>query len=219
MRSEIISELKSHQDPAYAEFTRRLTPDAGSILGVRIPVLRKMAKQILRQDPVLFLQEVRNESLEEDLLEVLVIGGMKTDFLQQSQWIARVVPKIRNWAVNDTLTSSLRGSVKDKTAFWKFLQPYLHSDQEQEQRFALISLKNCFLEKNDLPRIFTLLRTLDCRGYYARMAAAWLIAECAAKFPKPTKKFLDSYRRDPEVKKMALRKIRESFRTASFQKL
>jgi 3-methyladenine DNA glycosylase AlkD len=219
MRSEIISELKSHQDPAYAEFIRRLTPDAGRILGVRVPVLRTLAKQILRQDPVRFLTEVRNESLEEDLLEVLVIGGMKTDFAQQSAWIARAVPKIRNWAVNDTLTSSLRRTVQDKEAFWKFLQPYLHSRQEQEQRFALISFKNCFLDETHLPRIFKLLQTLDCRGYYARMAAAWLIAECAARFPEPSRKFLDSYRRDPEIKKMALRKIRESFRTASFQKL
>ena len=79
------------------------------------------------------------------------------------------MPKIRNWAVNDTLTSSLRRTVQDKEAFWKFLQPYLHSRQEQEQRFALISFKNCFLDETHLPRIFKLLQTLDCRGYYARM--------------------------------------------------
>ena len=42
---EFIDRLKSYAEESYAEFHRGLTPTAYPILGIRVPIMRKLAKE------------------------------------------------------------------------------------------------------------------------------------------------------------------------------
>ncbi len=64
------------QDTKYKEFQARLIPniDSGRIMGVRLPILRKLAKKIEAQA---FLNELPKKYFEEDLLQGIIISNIK----------------------------------------------------------------------------------------------------------------------------------------------
>ena len=43
---ELMNNLRECADAEYAVFQRRIIPDAGEIIGVRMPELRKIAKKL-----------------------------------------------------------------------------------------------------------------------------------------------------------------------------
>jgi len=210
MRTELIEVLKQNADPAYREFTERLVPGAGAVIGVRMPVLRRIAAGILSADPTAFLQEAEHACYEEDLLAAIVAGSLRAPFDTQKKWYRKIIAGISNWAVCDTFCASLRGHVSDREAFYQFLLSYLSSSHEFEQRFALVSLLDCFAAERS-EEILELLRGITAHGYYADMAEAWLIAECAIHAPEQALSLLPVLS-SPSVRKKAIRKMAESYR-------
>ena len=54
-QEEIRARLLELADPGYREFHGKLLPGTDNILGVRVPALRKLAKEIVRGDWEAFL--------------------------------------------------------------------------------------------------------------------------------------------------------------------
>jgi 3-methyladenine DNA glycosylase AlkD len=106
---------------------------------------------------------------------------------------------------------------------WAFLLPYYHSDKEFEVRFAIV-LSMCYLLKKEwLPIVFHQLEALDLSKvqseytslpspYYVRMGMAWLLATALAKFPNETRAFVNASSLTEDVKRLYVRKARESLR-------
>ncbi|MCP6652112.1 hypothetical protein NL518_28865, partial [Klebsiella pneumoniae] len=66
-------------DEEYRQFHSKLLPDADNILGVRLPHLRELAKELARGDCRSYLQAARADYNEEIMLQGLVIGYAKAD--------------------------------------------------------------------------------------------------------------------------------------------
>ena len=73
----IVNKLIQMQDLKYKEFNKSLCPDTDKeMIGIRIPILRKFAKEILKQE-YNWKEFVRNENVryfEEVILQGFVIG-------------------------------------------------------------------------------------------------------------------------------------------------
>lgn len=210
MRTEMIQKLKENAEPAYREFTMRLVPNAGSVIGVRMPVIRRIAAEILRADPIGFLQETRHEYFEEDQLAAIIAGRLNASWQVQQKWYRRQISSLTNWSVCDTFCASLRRRRGDPEQLYALVLHMLASSREFDQRFALVTLLDCFAKQRSR-EILALLPSVQTHGYYADMAEAWLIAECAIYEPEQAVALLPLLA-SSEIQKKAIRKMAESYR-------
>ena len=74
----IRKELQDLVDSKYQEFHSALVPGIGNILGVRIPQLRILAKEIAKRDNWrMFVEATDTKFYEETMLQGMVIGLAK----------------------------------------------------------------------------------------------------------------------------------------------
>lgn len=84
-------------DPAYRDFNARIIPGAGEMLGIRIPRLRELARQIARDDNWReFVARSDCRWFEERMLQGMVIGAVRCPIDEKLDLVARFVPRIDN---------------------------------------------------------------------------------------------------------------------------
>ncbi len=210
--------LFQNQDLKYRDFQAPLMPTVPkeSIIGVRTPVLRRIAKEMLRDGSAAeHLRALPHEYFEEDQLHAFIISELKS-FDEVSAELDRFLPYVDNWATCD------QTSPKVFKAHSHELMPcilrWLASGHTYAVRFAVLTLMRYFLDEKFSPEHFTLVSSACCDEYYINMMAAWYFATAldkqydaalafmeAKKLPKWThnkaiQKALESYRIPPERK-------------------
>lgn len=206
----LVERLRSLADDSYKEFTAKLIPGITHILGVRTPLLRKLATELIKGEewPDILAQTPRYH--EEKMLHALLIGQGPIDSSSRFQLLTRFIPLIDNWAVCDLCCSELKRLVKTTpTETWNFLTPYLYSTQPFEQRFGIVMLFH-YLQDDYLERVLTYADSFCHEDYYARMGMAWLLSGCFVKYPIQTMDYLEHSRLDIFTYNKALQKIIES---------
>lgn len=209
---EVRRALLALEDPGYREFHGGLLPGVENILGVRVPKLRKLARQIAKGDWERFLRENDREWYEKDMLQGLVIGCAKMDFNRRLTLIREFLPRINNWAVCDVFCGSLKDTEKHKEQMWEFLQSCLSSDEEYVIRFGVVMLLSYFVEKEYAAQAFAAFDAIQSDAYYVRMAVAWAVSVYYVKLPEETDAYLAHNQLDDWTYNKALQKITESYR-------
>ena len=212
--SAILAELESQADPKYRAFNESLIPGAAhTSLGVRMPVLRSMAKEIGRSDWRSFLRETEGQRLYEvRMLRGMVIAGAGCPWSETLEMLRDFVPEIDNWAICDSLCASLKGTKHHLTETWAFLQSYLRSDSEYAVRFALVMLLDHFVVEDYIDRVLCCYAEACHPGYYVKMAAAWGLSVCFVKFRDKTLALFQRKELSPWIQNKAIQKCRESYR-------
>ena len=212
-------ELESLADPAYKAFNESLLPGVETAYGIRLPQMRQVAKALLRQDPVGFLEHFQPNCYEETQLRGLVIGGMKLPWEEKCPLVEDFLPRIDNWAVCDTFCGSLKPrSPQDVPLMWEFLKPLYASDEEYKARFAAVMQLSHFVDAAHLEEGLGLLGQVRHPGYYAKMAVAWALSVWFVKFPQETESLLAQRAFEPWVQNKAIQKVRESRRVSKEDK-
>lgn len=209
-RTQIRIELEKHADEKYRKFSSGLLPGVNSILGVRLPELRKMAKRMASTDWKENLHQLSDGTFEEIMIQGMVIGYADCTPEERLELVRGFIPKIDNWSVCDSFCSGLKFVSSERERVFQFLQPYLASQKEFEQRFAAVILLDYYIDETWLPRTVNALKQIDAKAYYAKMAVAWAMAECYLHFPEEVMPILRQNRFDPEVQQKILQKIIES---------
>lgn len=212
MSKTIRDQLFGLADEKYRKFQSGLIPGEDRMLGVRLPQLRTIAKEIAKGDWREYLVAAQDEYYEEILLQGLVIGYAKADPEEILRYVAQFVPKISNWGVCDSFCTGLKLAKKHSRLVWDFIQPYLESEREFEIRFALIMMLDYFIADDFIDLVIANLDKVNHEGYYVKMGAAWLISICYVKYPEKTMTYLKSCCLDNFTYNKALQKILESFR-------
>ncbi len=203
--------LKSFSEGSLVEFQHRLIPEE-QILGVRTPHLRSIAKQIAKGDWRKFLAAARDDTMEEIMMQGLVIGYAKMDYEEALERAASFAPKINSWATCDICCSSFRFFKKNRESSLEFLKPYLQREDEFLVRFGVILLMDFFICDEYIDRLFPLFDSIKHEGYYVKMGIAWAVSVCFVKFPQNTAVYLNSNKLDDWTYNKALQKIIESRR-------
>lgn len=214
MTATVKEKLQSLADEKYRAFISGLLPNVDNIMGVRLPALRKVAREIAGGDWRGFLEEnpAYSESLEEIMLQGMVLGCVKADIEELLRYVAGFVPKIDNWSVCDSFCMGLKIVKRHKDRVWDFLQPYFISREEFELRFGIVMLLSYYIDDRYIGHVLAILDSIKHEGYYVKMAVAWTISVCFVKQPEPTMKFLQSNTLDDFTYNKALQKITESYR-------
>ena len=137
------------------------------ILGVHIPQLKKLAKELSRRpDAANLIASFEAESVKGTLcFEEKVVWGLMINALKATQdhklaLLRTFVPVIDNWAVCDTICCNIKW-IKDKEVLWEYLQPYFDSDREFEVRFAVVMSMIFFLDTESFQKVTARLDSID----------------------------------------------------------
>lgn len=215
---EIRTYLEEHAEEKFRKFTSGLIPGSDMILGVRIPMLRDLAKKIAKDDWRIYLKEARDDSYEEICLQGFVIGYAKAEIDEVLSYAAAFIPKIHDWSVNDTFCATFKIARKNREKVWDFLMQYKDSSNEFEQRVVAVMLMDHFLVPEYIDRVLTVWDELKHDGYYRKMGVAWGIATAYAKFPKETHAFLMDNHLDDFTYNKSIQKMIESYRISPEEK-
>lgn len=209
---QIREKLFKLADKKYQKFHSRLCPNTDNIIGVRIPKLREIAREIAKENPKEFLNRIDDTYYETVMLYGMVIGYIKADIEERQKYLDIFVPKINNWAVCDCCTSTYKFTNKKMEEMWNYIQKYLKSNQEFEIRFSVIMMMDYYLNDKYIDKVFTEINKIHHEGYYVKMGVAWLISIAFVKYEEKTRKFLANNQLDDFTYNKALQKIIESNR-------
>jgi len=208
----IRKELEGLAEPEYQRFAASLIPGVEHLIGVRIPLIRKLAKKIVKENPVEYLGEAEDKYFEETMLQALVIGQMKKDIESVWEWVTLFVPKINNWSICDSFCRELKIVKSNKEKVWYLLTPYWQLKDAYSNRFAVVIMLIYYIDATYLSKLFEVFDHIHSSSYYVKMSVAWAVSMCFIKFPVETMVYLKKNKLDDETYNKSLQKIRDSLK-------
>ena len=215
---EFIKYLLSLQDIKYKEFHGSLVLNSKyEMIGIRVPIMRDIAKKIAKSNIEEFLECSQNKYYEEVMIQGLVISHLKDEKLFYQHFI-KFINKIDNWAICDSFCSSIKIVRSYEEKYFKEAIKMALNRDEFISRIGLVMILNHFISQNNLDAILDTLNKIQSDKFYINMAEAWLLCEMYIKFPNQTKKFLEKNNLNKFTQNKAISKIHDSFRVSKKEK-
>ena len=107
--------LLSQADQKYRDFTLPLIPnvDEKTFIGVRLPILKKYAKELENKDKEEFLNSLPHHYHEENILHALILSNIK-DYDEFIKCVDNFLLYVSNWAVCDSICNKYLSKYLDK---------------------------------------------------------------------------------------------------------
>ncbi len=216
----ILELLREHQDEPYADFQSRLIPTVAreTVLGVRTPVLRSMAKKLYKDEQCKcreFFGELPHAYFEENQLHGFLISEIR-EFDRCIGELERFLPYINNWATCDQ--TSPKVFRKHKKELLPYIRNWLDSEHAYTVRFAIGMLMQHYLDEDFQPDYLDWATGIRSEEYYINMEIAWYMATALAKQWDAAIPCLEENRMDKWVHNRTIQKARESYRITQEQK-
>jgi len=215
---EIKSALFQLQDRPYRDFQCKLIPTVGrdTVIGVRTPELRRLAKQFVKREDVRgFLDVLPHLYFDENQLHAFIVSEIK-DFERCINEVCRFLPFVDNWATCDQLSPKI--FKKHRQELLAHIREWIDSGHTYAVRFAVGMLMQHFLDEDFDPAYPELVAGIRSDEYYINMMVAWYFATALAKQYEATLPFIEERRLDNWTHNKAIQKSIESRRIAPEQK-
>ncbi|MBR5693801.1 MAG: DNA alkylation repair protein [Fibrobacter sp.] len=232
--AELVKRLLAEQDLKYRDFHASLLPniDKKSIIGVRVPTMRKIAKEFASSaTPVelgKFLDKLPHKYFEENQIHLFIVERIK-DRAECLRRIEQFLPYINNWAVCDG--KSPKALLKDESCFLTSIEKWLKSRHPYTVRFGVNMLMNFFLDARFDVRHLKWIAAIDEKlfnddgraecptdRYYVQMVIAWYMATALAKQWDSTFPYIKGRKLSPWIHNKTIQKACESYRITDAQK-
>ena len=213
----ITDELFKLQDLKYKEFQAKLVPniDPDSIIGIRTPDLRNLAKKIFKDDYKSFLNELPHKYYEENLLHFFIISMIK-DFNECINEVERFLPYVDCWPVSDQATPTI--FKKNHDELLTYIKKWIKSKHVYTARFGIRMLMNEYLDKDFKEEYLDIVASKKGEDYYLKMMVAWYFATALAKQYDATIPYIENKKLDTWVHNKAIQKAIESYRVTDEHK-
>lgn len=218
MINKVKDSLLALKDDTYKDFSKSLNPTSSAMLGVRIPLLRKLAKEIVKDNPIYFLENNPLDSFELMQLQAMVIGYLKLDIDVVLKYLCEFIPKVRDWSVNDTLCQTFKIAKSYQEEVFSFLTTYFNSYKEFELRVVVVMMLCHFINSDYVYKVLEFIDNTEHDGYYYKMGAAWCLQVVMVKFPDICYHYLLNNHLDDWTFNKAISKMIESYRISSDMK-
>ena len=215
----IQEELFSLQDTEYAAFQGKLIPSivCKTIIGVRVPQLRKLAKKLFGSDEAQkFLGALPHAYYDENMLHGLLISEIK-EFDECIRALDVFLPFVDNWAVCDILSPKV--FKKNLNLLLPEIRRWAASNHTYTCRFGIEMLMTHFLDGYFTPSYLEIPAQIHSDEYYVNMMIAWFFATALAKQWDSALPYLETKKLDVWVHNKTIQKARESYRITAEQKL
>ncbi|MBL7574861.1 3-methyladenine DNA glycosylase AlkD [Peptoniphilus asaccharolyticus DSM 20463] len=216
---DITKKLFGLQDLEYAEFQSKLVPtiDRELFIGVRVPVLRKLAKEIINGENHLeFLNELPHRYYDENMLHSIILSELK-DYDLCLELVEKFLPYVDNWAVCDSL--SPKSFSKHKIELMDKIRQWSSSKKVYTCRFGLEMIMKHFMDEDFKEEYLKIPLAIHSEEYYVNMMIAWLFATSLAKQWDSTILLIENKSLSIWVHNKTIQKACESFRITKEQKV
>jgi 3-methyladenine DNA glycosylase AlkD len=237
----IRAELFALQDLKYRDFQSKLLPtvDKATIIGVRTPALRNLAKNLAQQDALAkkelarqkdhvalvdlaqqegidaFMEDLPHRYFDENQLHAFLLSGQK-DFHHCVEGVCRFLPFVDNWATCDQMSPKV--FKKHRQKLLDYIQQWIRSDATYTIRFGVGMLMEHFLDEDFRPEYLETVASLRSEEYYVNMMIAWYFATALAKQYDEALPYIQDFRLEPWTHNKAIQKSIESNRIIPEQK-
>ena len=225
MIENIRMRLEQLSEEDYKKFNENLLPGTEHVLGVRMPKLRTLAKEVAKEDFRTYLDEAHEKISadhgsyhEEIMLEGLVIAYAKMELEERFFYLDRFVPNSLNWAVCDCCSNTYKFMEKYQEESFAYIDKYLHSQREYELRFGIVSLLEHFMNDTYIDQVLAICERTRHEGYYVKMFFYFILWICYVKYPAKTRMLLEKNTMDDFTHNKTIQKIRESYRVSREEK-
>lgn len=186
--------------------------------GIRLPLLKKIAKQIAKEKRYDFFLE-KHSCFEERTIHAYAIGYLNEPIEVKLKYMKEFIPTINSWSINDSLCQNFKSAREHQEEVYNFLLTMKDTKNEWESRVISVMLLSHFLNETYIDRVFELLDHIYKETYFSKMGVAWALATAMGKFPEETFKYLKKNSLDTWTYNKALQKMIESYRVSEEDKI
>lgn len=216
--SIFIKELIEEQDEKYRKFHLGILGADKTLIGIRAPRLKSIAKEISKGDWKTFVELAGSCYYEESVIKGFVIGYAKIPLNERISYIEKFIKDVDNWAVCDGCVANFKFIKKELEYFYPFVKSCVKDSNPWKIRVGLVILLDYYIEEEYLDEILTLIEGIKDESYYVKMAQAWLISIAFVKYREKTLDFIKNNSLDSWVQNKGIQKIRESLRVTKEDK-
>ena len=220
-RYEIFrQELFAQAEEKYRDFNAKLLCSELPVIGLRIPFLRKTAKEIAKKDGIGFLEVCGTETYEERLLYGLVAAALPVSYEEFLPFCDHYTEELaENWAHCDVFSSSVKKIIKgNERNFFAHIEKYLHSDHPWAVRMGIVLMLSNYLTEEYMAEVIERTDSIHSEQYFVRMGQAWLLATAWAKDRERMLKYISHHHLDDWTFHKFIQKCCESYRVSAEDK-
>ena len=206
---EVKEWLKANGEEEYRRLSARLIQSRYPALGVRMPLLRKKAGQLVSEHGETALEMLDDSCLEMVMLQGFVIAALKKPLAEKEEAIYHYLLKCDNWSLIDSFSSSFRINGKESAELYRFLSSLKQDEHEYVRRFVLVVMQK-YLDDEHIDDIIAYLKQLGSDEYCVEMAAGWLLASAYINYPQKVLSITDDL--SESTYRYARGKINDSYR-------
>lgn len=214
----ITEKLFELADAKYRDFQANLLPtvDKATIIGVRTPALRKLAKEMAGSAKAsAFMLELPHTYYDENQLHTFLISFCKDYDICIAQ-IEAFLPYIDNWATCDHLSPKILQ--KNPEDLLLHIKKWLASEHTYTIRFGMKMLMSFYLEAKFQPEYLAWVAGVQSEEYYVKMMVAWYFATALAKQHDTAVPYLEQRKLEQWTHRKTIQKACESYRITTEQK-
>ena len=219
MDKYMIELLFKYQDLKYKDFQSKLLPTVSpeKIIGVRTPVIRKIAKEISGSKKASnLLNQLSHKYYEENNLHAFLLESIK-DFDLCVKEVNRFLPNVDNWATCDGMRPKCFAKNTDKLLLE--VKNWLKSDHTYTVRYAIGMLMAHYLDAGFDESYLKMVSSVKSDEYYVNMMIAWYFATALAKQWESAVVYIEQKRLPVWVHNKTIQKAVESYRITDEQKI
>lgn len=169
----IQEKLFEYQDLGYREFNSKLIPniDKETMIGVRIPDIRKIEKSLSTEEKEEFLLKLPHKYFEENMLHGIIISNMK-DYNKVITNLEKFLPYVDNWAVCDSISPKILKKNREKVI--TNVLSWIKSNHTYVCRFGIGMIMQLYLEDEYFKKTYLdIIAKIKTEDYYINMMRAW----------------------------------------------
>lgn len=216
--SAITQRLFSLADEGYRQFQTPLLPSVAPerIIGVRTPVLRKLAKELAgTAEAEAFLCDLPHTYYEENNLHAFLVEQIK-DYDACIAALDAFLPYVDNWSTCDGW--SPKAFKRHPEELLVKIRQWMASDLPYTVRFGIGMMQRYFLDERFDPTYLEWVAAIDREEYYVRMMVAWYFATALAKQYEAALPFIEVGILPVWTHNKAIQKAMESYRVSTEHK-
>ncbi|MBQ2801215.1 MAG: DNA alkylation repair protein [Lachnospiraceae bacterium] len=218
IQKEIEGRLFALEDKKYKEFHSKLMPtiNQDTIIGVRTPAMRKLAKELAKQPEYMaYIHMLPHNYYDENNLHGFLIEAIK-DYEECVSAVNEFLPYVDNWATCDSMSPKV--FKKHRPELLEQIKIWMASEHTYTIRYGIGMLMTHFLDENFEKEYLEWVARIRSEEYYVNMMIAWYFATALAKQPEATLPYIEQKRLDVWTHNKAIQKAVESFRVTKEQK-
>ena len=217
-KKDLQAKLIILQDRDYQSFQYKLIPtiNPNTIIGVRTPDLRNIAKELAKDSyKEAFIKDLPHQYFEENQIHSFLIG-LEKDYDKCLSMIETFLPYIDNWATCDQATPKALIKNPDKTI--ASINRWIKTNKPYYIRYAVGILLALFLDDLFKKEYLDIVANIKSEEYYVQMMQGWYFATALVKQYDDAIKYIEDNKLDKVVNNITIKKAIESYRISDNQK-